>query len=271
MKKLILILGLAVLIPARASWAQVAAPNDIGVSMGHVHLMVQDVEAGKKFWTAMGGIPGKLGPNDVFKFPGVLILLRKGEATAATPSVGSVVGHIGFHVPDTTAALARWKAAGLKTEVGQNPGQGFVWTPDDLTRVEILEDKTQTVPIAFHHVHFYIADTAGASNVLEMQSWYAKMFGAKPGKRGPFDAADLPGVNLTFTKSDTPTVPTKGRMLDHIGFEIVGLEAFCKKAEASGVKFEMPFTKRPDLGISLAFITDPWGTYIELNEGLNKM
>jgi catechol 2,3-dioxygenase-like lactoylglutathione lyase family enzyme len=159
----------------------------------------------------------------------------------------------------------------LNTEAGQNPGQGFVWTPDHLLRVEILEDKTQTVPIAFHHVHFYVADSAGASNVLEMQSWYVKMFGAKPGKRGQFDAADLPGVNLTFTKSDTPTVPTKGRMLDHIGFEIVGLEAFCKKAEANGVKFDVPFTKRPDLGISLAFITDPWGTYIELNEGLDKL
>jgi catechol 2,3-dioxygenase-like lactoylglutathione lyase family enzyme len=269
MKKLILILGLAMLFPARASWAQVAKGNDAGVSMGHVHFLVPDVEAAKTFWTAMGGVPGKLGPNDVFKFPGVLILVRKGDGT--TPTVGSVVGHIGFHVPDTTAALARWKAAGLNTEVGQNPGQGFVWTPDKLLRVEILEDKTQTVPIAFHHVHFYIADTAGSSNVLEMQSWYAKMFGAKPGKRGQFDAADIPGANLTFTKSDTPTVPTKGRMLDHIGFEIVGLEAFCKKAEANGLKFDMPYTKRPDLGIALAFITDPWGTYIELNEGLDKL
>jgi catechol 2,3-dioxygenase-like lactoylglutathione lyase family enzyme len=269
MRKLILILGLAILIPAHASWAQIAGPNDTGVSMGHVHFLVPDVEAAKTFWTAMGGVPGKLGPNDVFKFPGVLILVRKGDGT--TPTVGSVVGHIGFHVPDTAAAMTKWKAAGLNTEAGQNPGQGFVWTPDHLLRVEILEDKTQTVPIAFHHVHFYVADAAGSSNVLEMQSWYAKMFGAKPGKRGQFDAADIPGANLTFTKSDTPTVPTKGRMLDHIGFEIVGLEAFCKKAEANGVKFDMPFTKRPDLGISLAFMTDPWGTYIELNEGLDKM
>jgi catechol 2,3-dioxygenase-like lactoylglutathione lyase family enzyme len=269
MKKLILILGLAMLIPAHAAWAQVAAPNDAGVSMGHVHFLVQDVDAYAKFWTAMGGTPGKLGMNETFKFPGVLIIVRKADNTGT--SVGSVVGHIGFHVPDTTAALARWKAAGLKTEVGQNPGQGFVWTPGDISRVEILEDKAQTVPIAFHHVHFYIADAAGASQVLEMQSWYAKMFGAKPGKRGQFDAADVPGANLTFTKSDTPTVTTKGRTLDHIGFEIVGLEAFCKKAEANGQKFDMPFTKRPDLGISLAFITDPWGTYIELNEGLNKL
>ena len=59
MKNLILILGLAMLIPARASWAQVAAPGDSGVSMGHVHFLVPDVEAAAKFWTAMGGIPDK--------------------------------------------------------------------------------------------------------------------------------------------------------------------------------------------------------------------
>jgi catechol 2,3-dioxygenase-like lactoylglutathione lyase family enzyme len=135
MKKLILILGFAMLIPARASWAQIAAPNSMGVSMGHVHLMVQDVDAAKKFWIAMGGVPGKLGPNELFKFPGVLILVRKGDATATLPSVGSVVGHIGFHVPDTNAAMARWKAAGLDTEAGQNPGQGFVWTPDKMIKV----------------------------------------------------------------------------------------------------------------------------------------
>ena len=270
MKKLILILGLAMLIPARASWAQVAGPNDAGVSMGHVHFLVPDVEAAKTFWTAMGGVPGKLGPNDVFKFPGVLILVRKGDGT--TPTVGSVVGHIGFHVPDTTAAMAKWKAAGLNTEAGQNPGQGFVWTPDHLLRVEILEDKTQTVPIAFHHVHFYVADAAGSfATCWRCNRGTPRCSAPSPGSAGSLTPRILPGANLTFTKSDTPTVPTKGRMLDHIGFEIVGLEAFCKKAEANGVKFDMPFTKRPDLGISLAFMTDPWGTYIELNEGLDKL
>jgi catechol 2,3-dioxygenase-like lactoylglutathione lyase family enzyme len=269
MKKLIFVLGmlgLLTMLPARATWAQLAAPNEMGVSMGHIHFVVQDMEAATTFWTAMGGVPSKAA-KDVFKFPGVLIFLQKGDTTLG--SVGSVVNHIGFHVPNTTESLARWKAAGLKTEVGQNPGQGFVYTPDNLTRIEILEDKSLTTPIAFHHVHFYIADPSGTS-VLEMQSWYAKMFGAKPGKRGPFDAADLPGVNLTFSKSDTPTVGTKGRMLDHIGFEIEDLQAFCKKAEANGVKFDKPYTNRPELGISIAFLTDPWGTYIELTEGLDK-
>jgi hypothetical protein len=27
----------------------------------------------------------------------------------------------------------------------------------------------------------------------------------------------------------------------------------------------------PDLGLSIGFITDPWGTYIELTEGLKKI
>ena len=57
MKKLILIFSLvAMLVPARASWAQVLKGNDTGVSMGHVHFLVPDVDAAKKFWTAMGGL-----------------------------------------------------------------------------------------------------------------------------------------------------------------------------------------------------------------------
>jgi catechol 2,3-dioxygenase-like lactoylglutathione lyase family enzyme len=266
MKKLIWILSLASLLPVSAAWAQVSAPNEAGVSMGHVHLVVQDLDAGKKFWTAMGGTPGKLGANEVFKFPGVLILLRKGEPAGG--SVGSLVNHIGFMVANIQESVAKWKAAGLKTEPGARAGQAYVTTPDDLVRIEILENTSLGVPIAFDHIHFWFAD---AGTLPEMQAWYAKMFGAKAGERGQFKSDVLPGVTLLFAKSDTATVGTKGRALDHIGFEIKDLEAFCKKAEASGLKFDMPFTKRPELGISLAFITDPWGTYIELNEGLNKL
>ena len=101
----------------------------------------------------------------------------------------------------------------------------------------------------------------------KIQAWYATMFGAIPGKRLQNQAADLPGVNLTFSKTSQRTVGTKGRLLDHIGFEIANLEAFCKKLEAAGIKFDRPYSKTP-AGLGLAFLTDPWGTYIELNEGL---
>jgi catechol 2,3-dioxygenase-like lactoylglutathione lyase family enzyme len=266
-------LGLLAILPTTAAWAQLADPGSVGVAMGHVHLAVQDIEATKKFWIAVGGTPAnKLGANEVVKFPGVLILIRKAMDPPAG-TVGSVVNHIGFLVPNVAATRAKWQAAGLMMEPPNpaNAKQIYVHTPDDLVRIEILEDAMQTEPIKFHHVHFFVADAGGTNSVLAMQAWYAKTFGAKPGKRGQFEAADLPGVNLTFAKSDTPTVGTKGRALDHIGFEIKDLKAFCKKAEAAGIKLDMPYTPRPDLGIALAFITDPWGTYIELNEGLNKL
>jgi catechol 2,3-dioxygenase-like lactoylglutathione lyase family enzyme len=272
MRKLIWILGLVAILRAAPARAQLADPGSVGVAMGHVHFAVQDMDAAKKFWLTVGGTPIKLGANEGVKFPGVLILIRKATGPVAG-TVGSTVNHIGFLVPNVEAARARWKTAGLIMEPPNpaNPKQLYLHSPDDLVRVEILEDAMQTVPIKFHHVHFFVADAGGTNSVLAMQAWYAKTFGAKPGKRGQFEAADLPGVNLTFAKSDTPTVGTKGRELDHIGFEIKGLEAFCKKAEKAGIKLDMPYTPRPDLGIALAFMTDPWGTYIELNEGLDKM
>ena len=49
----------------------------------------------------------------------------------------------------------------------------FVMGPDDV-KVELLENKQQTTPIALHHVHFF-----GAQNA-EMRAWYEKVFGAKP-------------------------------------------------------------------------------------------
>ena len=74
----------------------------------------------------------------------------------------------------------------------------------------------------------------------------------------------------TFSLSEQPVSPTKGHGLDHIGFEVKGLEAFTKKLEAQGVKFNIPYRKLPS-GLAIAFFTDPWGSYVELTEGLDKI
>lgn len=261
--RLILIFSLAALLMPCASRAQIAPPNDAGVSMGSLHLVVQDVDTYRKFFVTLGGAPAAQGM--AVKFPGVVVFFTKGDPDGGT--VGSVVNHFAFSVPSTPDALAKWNAAGLKTEVGSLPGQGYVHTPDDLSRIEILENKSQAVPVAFHHVHFFVPDPApdGGSAVMEIQAWYAKVFGAVPGKRGNFDAADIPGANLTFGKSRTPVVPTSGRVLDRIGFEVSDLEGFCKKETALGVKFDSSCAKAPVL------VTDPWGTKIELTNNLGKM
>ena len=249
---------------AGALLAQLPPPNKDGVSMGHLHLTGRDTDAHRKFWVdTLGGTPVKLGSFDVFKFPDVLVMVRKGEPSAG--SEGSVINHLGFKVKSLKEFIDKCEAAGFRVDPNR-PGlqQAFVYAPDDI-KVELTEDAAMTAPIAHHHIHFF--DTA----VDETKAWYVKMFGGIPGKRGRFEAADLPGTNLSFSPSQTPTAPSKGRAVDHIGFEVRDLEAFCKKLESMGVKFDVAYRKVPALGIAIAFFTDPWGTYIELTEGLNKL
>jgi catechol 2,3-dioxygenase-like lactoylglutathione lyase family enzyme len=253
----LLLLACAASIPVLA---QLSAPNDSGVAMGHIHLTVRDMDAQNAFWTALGGVPVSKGRLQLIQFPGTFIMLRKGEPTGGT--VGSVVNHIGFKVKDLQASAAKWKAAGFKTEPGNNPKQMWVWAPDEI-KVEMSEDASMTVPIASHHIHYWVTAP------LEAQAWYAKVFGAIPGKRAQFDAADLPAINLSFTKVDKAETGSKGRAVDHIGFEVKNLESFLKKLEASGVKIDSPYRQLPGSNTAIAFLTDPWGTYIELTENLS--
>jgi hypothetical protein len=73
---------------------------------------------------------------------------------------------------------------------------------------------------------------------------------------------------LSFSPSQTPVVATQGRALDHIGFEIKNLEAFTKKLEAAGIPLTVSYRKVDALNVAIAFIKDPWGTNIEMTEGL---
>jgi catechol 2,3-dioxygenase-like lactoylglutathione lyase family enzyme/predicted enzyme related to lactoylglutathione lyase len=260
---------ISLLVPAVAS-AQPFPVNAAGVTNGHWHLNSKDVQATKKMLVAMGGTPSKPGEAETVTFPGVVVRLSL-NAPAGPPTggtVGSVVNHVGFTVLNTPEAIAKWKAAGVTVLPGGQgrTDQAFVETPDGL-RIEILENKDQKFPIQSQHIHFNVPE----SEIPKIQAWYSAWFGAVPGKRGANIAADLPGINLSFSKAmnDMPQVTTKGRVLDHIGFDVKNLEAFTKKFEAAGGKLDRPYTKNAQTNTALAFITDPWGTYIELNERPN--
>jgi catechol 2,3-dioxygenase-like lactoylglutathione lyase family enzyme len=253
---MVCVIGLVSVSPAEA---QLAPLGEGGVAMGHVHLVARDMEGTRRFFTALGGTPVQNGTLQMIQFPGVFVLVRQAEPTAGT--VGSVVNHFGFNVKDIKSWIAAWKAAGLAVETTARADQAWLMTPDG-ARVEILEDTSIAQPIRMHHVHFNVVA------VPEMQAWYAKHFGAVPGTRGQNAAGDLPGVNLTFGKVDTVNPGTRGRALDHIGFEIRNLPAFVAELEAAGVKIDAPVRKAGNGKTSIAFLTDPWGTYIELTEGL---
>ena len=263
MTKLIATLWLMSILAAGSVAAQPFTPNEKGVTMGHWHLNSRDVEASKKIFVAMGGTAVKAGFFELVRFPGVIVMLHLREPAPSTGGTdGSVVNHVGFTVQNVPELVAKWKAAGVPVQPGANnrPDQAWVTTPDGL-RVEILENKNQKFPIQHEHVHFFVPQ----GTVPQVQAWYVKIFGAKAAVRNINPVADLPGTQLRFNQVAAPLPGTKGRVLDHIGFDVLDLKAFIAKLEADGIKLDRPYTQSGP-GAALAFITDPWGTYIELNQ-----
>jgi catechol 2,3-dioxygenase-like lactoylglutathione lyase family enzyme len=262
MTRLISALWLIFALATGAASAQPFPTNQAGVTMGHLHLNSRDVEANRKIFVALGGTATKAGDFEIVRFPGVNVYLhlRPGAPPPAGGSDGTIVHQVGFAVQNVQETVARLKAAGVAVDAQRTNAASLI-TSDGL-KVAIVEDKAQTVPIQHDHVQFFVAESA----IPEMQAWYAKLFGAKPGMAGETSIAVIPGVNLRFAKTDAPIGTTKGRVLDHIGFDVKDLQAFLQKLEAAGVKLDRPYTKNPLLNSALAFIYDPWGTYIELNE-----
>jgi predicted enzyme related to lactoylglutathione lyase len=279
------ILPLGLLFAPAVASAQILVAGEGPVVYGHHHLNTTNMDAQKKFYAdTLGGTVARIGSGDrqqeIIKFPNVLIFFRPMQAPTGG-SIGTTVNHIGFSAPDLKPVVAKIKANGFKMITAESVAANvkvtddiaanspttniaFALAPEDV-KVELVEVKSQKAPIQLHHIHFF-----GQMNT-EMQAWYAKTFGATmlPANPGAAFVQDkLPGVFLNFTPSPTPTVGTTGRALDHIGFEIKDLEAFTKKLEAQGIKLDVPYRKVPQLGIAIAFIKDPWGTNIEMTEGL---
>lgn len=276
------VLAVALMATPGTSTAQLIATGP--VTNGHHHFNVSDVDAHLRLWVDMlGGKRGDYGPNAMVVFPNALVLLR--DQAPDGDMIGSNVNHVGFTVPDLRALVDKLKAAGYEfvTErdgppgvpvtdhiaaVNAGPISGFAYVmgPDDI-KVEILEIRTQDEPIVSHHLHFYAADPEA------MQAWYSDVFGAvkQPGPFPGWASARLPGLSLNFTPTSASLAGTAGRTIDHIGFEIDDIEAFVAELAAKGIELDIPLREIPEIGLKLAFMSDPWGTYIELTEGLDTV
>lgn len=248
---------------ATALFAQLPAPNQSGVSFGHVHLMVADPEGQKKIWVeALGAEATHTGTLELLRLPGIYIIVGKARTAPAEGSEGSTVNHIGFAVKDLAAVKGKLDALHIEsTAVNGNAKQIMAKFPEKVT-VELTEDAALPTAVALHHIHLATPDPE------KQRAWYVKTFGGRAGTRGNFLAAFLPGGEVDARKSTEAQAPTKGRSVDHIGFEVRELDAFCKKLAADGVQFEMAYRDVPAIGLKIAFLTDPEGTRIELTEGL---
>ncbi len=257
-----LLLVLTTFAIATPAFAQLATPNATGAALGHIHINATDVDAQTRFWTTVGGQIVQREKLTMVQIPGVYILLRKQDPTGGTN--GSVLNHFGLYVKDFAASSAKWKAAGLTWEPNKDPkvAQGFLTGPDGV-RIEIYGNDALTTPMAMHHIHLMVSDPAAA------QKWYGANFGATPGKRLTFETATVPGTELALGKADGALVPTKGRSVDHIGFEVKNIDAFVAKLQAAGIKTDAAIRNSTNAsGLRIVFVTDPWGTEIEITEGL---
>jgi len=284
MQRLLHFILVAIVLTPGAAFAQLIATGP--VTNGHHHFNATDQAEHMRFWVdTLGGRAGTFGNGlPIAIFPDALIFIRDQDPTGGM--IGSSLNHVAFAVNDLRATVAKLRAAGFRMitaseapagvelvdDIGVIPGDGpvtgiaYVEGPDGI-KIELLERPAQAEPIRSNHIHFFGEDAEA------MRAWYIDTFGAtlREGVVNGIISADLPGLGLSFTGGASGMAPTVGRVLDHIGFEIENLEAFTKTLEAKGITLTVPYRSVPDLGLSIAFIVDPWGTTIEMTEGLRSI
>jgi catechol 2,3-dioxygenase-like lactoylglutathione lyase family enzyme len=244
--------------------AQLLPPDANGLTLGHVHLNVTDIDAQKKFYTTFfDARPLANNKLEGVKVPGMLILFTKKDPTRG--SEGCTMDHFGFRVRSLKEMTDSLTAAGYEVGKPFKGTEGFqnaYVTGPDKVRIEMQEDIDSPVKARVNHLHFQLKDA------MVLRSWYIDKLGLQATMRGSLQTANAGGGNLSFSPARTDPIGSKGTSIDHIGFEVTNLEAYCRKLEAEGIKFDVPYRKVPALGIAVAFITDPYGVSIELTEGL---
>jgi len=248
------------------TFGQLAVPTAEGITYGHVHLNVSDVELHQRLWVEhFDAEITQRGPLTALKFPNMIILLRENAPTMGSRE--TVMDHFGFKVRNIETWLAKWRAAGY--EVGpeflgaEGQKNAYVTLPDGVY-VELQEDQSLHVEIMGYHIHYF------TDQYEELLQWYTDVFELEVRPRGSIGTTtNVPGMNLSFGNSRTPRAPTQGTAIDHVGFEVNDLDDFVARLEAKGIELDSPVREIEAIGLKIAFLTDPQGVYIELTEGLD--
>lgn len=250
-----LLLGGVVLGFAPVANTQVLPFNEAGVTMGHHHLMVPDVDAQRRIWVdVLGGVPSGEPPLLFVKFPGAFLILSDGEGTEGTH--GSALDHIAFNVRDLAATREKLSAAGVAIS-NQSDARFDALMPDGI-EVHFFGDPSLATPIAHRAMAFVSTDPEAE------RSWWERVLGAETSQEGDLTVSTIPGARLFFSRADAAPAPTRGRALDHTGIGVRDVDAFCERIAARGVMYERLF------GGAVAMIADPAGVTIEVNSGLES-
>lgn len=260
MKRRIVLFALTLPIIALPALAQLPAPNAAGVTAGHHHIMVADADAHKKIWVDVLGaqVTGNA-PLEFLKLPGIFIGLATGTGKGGTE--GSSLDHFAMAVKDYNATRDKLAAAGVKIvrDRAEAPREFVAMFPDDV-KVEFYEETSLATPLAHHHIHLFTTDPDG------LRDWYVNVFGAEVKQEGERSVTSIPGMMLSFRRTDAAAAPTQGRALDHTGVNVKDVPAFCERLAGMGITCDRPF----GANTPVAMVVDPAGTRIEINQGLEN-
>jgi catechol 2,3-dioxygenase-like lactoylglutathione lyase family enzyme len=199
-----------------------------------------------------------------------LILTLAPLALAQLPpgnEAGVAMGHLHLNVKDVDESKKFWvdQLGATPVEMGRAVVLKF---PGTLVFLNKKDPTGPTVGSSVDHVGFLVRDLDKESARWKANS--VKILMENPANRQLF-LMSPEGVKIEIYEDKSISAPIVNHHIHFWTNSVEDLEAFCKKLEASGVKFDIAYRKVPALGISIAFFTDPWGTYIELTEGLSKL
>jgi catechol 2,3-dioxygenase-like lactoylglutathione lyase family enzyme len=236
-----------------------SAQTGFAAIVDHLHLAAPDqAKAVAWYHEHFGGETMTEGP-DRLMFGETRVIFQRAESPQ--PSVGSVLDHVGFSVPDIEATLRALQTAGVKIVDPVRDVTGlfklaFVEDPWG-TRIEIVQDPQK---LGLHHVHLRAPDPATTLG------WYVATFGGRIEQfKNRLDGVNYGGVWLLATRGDA--APSRGHAIDHIGFRPVNVDNAVATLKARKVTIESEprqLTLPSGTAMRIAFIEGPDAVRIEL-------
>jgi catechol 2,3-dioxygenase-like lactoylglutathione lyase family enzyme len=234
----------------------------------HIHLNEPAAEA-SQWWEQ--NIPGGRriteAPNRIMY--GAVRLMFLG-ARSSGGSVGSVIEHLGFSVPDLDATMRALAKIDTKVvePVKDTPGlykTALIESPWG-TRIQLVQDREL---LGLHHIQLRSPDTEG------MYAWLLDKFGGERTRiKGQVDSvkySGIPGFTTVYILAAAgPSVASQGRAIDHIGWRSIGTINDTKAMlEGKSVRLTtqpVPLNLPNGPSINYFYVAGPDGARIEIVE-----
>jgi catechol 2,3-dioxygenase-like lactoylglutathione lyase family enzyme len=249
----------ACLIVAVPAPAQPLSQSPRSVTLAHIDLNSADPDAAIAFWKDVIGTStySRESLNGVGMIGALIVFTRNAPSG---PSAGSAIDHLGLRVPDLQPIIEKLAKTPFKSFQPTPGAEVLMIDGPDGVRIELTQDSSMYAPLEFDHIHFR------TTQPNDTEAWYAKHFGARPNADDELHSSRLSGTKLSFAQADSD-LPTIGRAIDHICFEVKDLRSFSNALASEGIKVNPSSQPLPPTKQLAVFLTDPWGTRIELTDG----